>query len=183
MTAAGIREEYFRWMALLVFNPKYMHRGRSWNRLFRLLDEQPFRYIHERDANRAADGVCLRNRFGTEIGYFGPIDPERPCSVLEMMVALAKRCEESMLSNDEYGDRTGVWFFEMIENLGLADQDDARFDRGTCCDILDSWMDGKYLRNGEGSLFRTEDPRKDMRQLEIWYQMQGWLIEKKRGIL
>lgn len=179
-----IANRYFEWMNDLVCDGGYSRR-RSWRRLFRLLHETEFIYILEMDGNRADDGTDLRYRFAYESGYSkneleDAID-NRPCSILEMMVALAQRCEEHITDDPESGNRTGKWFFEMIESLGLLDMDDEHFDKIISADILDRFMQRKYRKDGRGSLFTIGRSDLDMRSAEIWYQMMWYLNETIYG--
>ena len=52
----------------------------------------------------------------------------RPCSVLEMMIALSMRCEEQIMDDPDIGNRTGQWFWDMIDNLGLGEHERLKFD-------------------------------------------------------
>lgn len=179
-----VQNEYFEWMIRLVCDGKYS-RGLSWRKLFRLLHETEFIYILEMDANRADDGSDLRYRFAWE-SHLETHEVEdylddRPCSVLEMMVALAQRCEEHITDDPDSGNRTGKWFFEMIESLGLRDMDDGNFDKVAAADILVRFMRREYLPSGQGGLFTISDPAYDMRTAEIWYQMMWYLNENIYG--
>lgn len=179
-----IQNAYFEWMIRLVCNGKYSRRL-SWRKLFRLLHETEFIYILEMDANRADDGTDLRYRFAYE-SHLDAKEVEaaldnRPCSCLEMMVALAQRCEEHITDDPESGNRTGKWFFEMIESLGLLDMDDERFDKVVAADILVRFMRREYLPSGGGGLFTIGSGQHDMRTAEIWYQMMWYLNENIYG--
>lgn len=175
-----IQDEYFEWIIRLVTEGKYAGR-KSWRKLFRLLHETEFIYILDMDANRADDGIDLRYRFAWERHLdarkvdtaFG----DRSCSVLEMMAALAMRCEEHITDDPESGNRTGKWFFEMVESLGLEDMDDEHFDKITAADILVRFMRREYRADGRGGLFTVDDGIHDMRDTEIWYQMMWYLNE------
>lgn len=181
---AEIQNAYFEWMLHLVCDGKYA-RGLSWRKLFRLLHETEFIYILEMDANRADDGIDLRYRFAFE----SHLDAKavetaldnRPCSVLEMMAALAQRCEEHITDDPGSGNRTGKWFFEMIESLGLLTMDDDHFDKVAAADILDRFMRRAYRSDGRGGLFTIGAERYDMRTAEIWYQMMWYLNENIYG--
>ena len=74
------------------------------------------------DGNRAEDGIDLRYRFGHEQHYSDAMVAsfldDRPCSVLEMMIALSIRCEEHIMDDPDVGNRTGQWFWSMIASLG-----------------------------------------------------------------
>lgn len=178
-----MNERYFAYMTHLVCGNRYGGRL-SWRKLFRLLHETEFIYMLDIDANRADDGTDLRYRFAYEFGLNGAdvkryVD-NRPCSMLEMMVALASRCEEQIMDNPDDGDRTGKWFFEMIESLGLMGMDDRRFHKEAACDILCRFMRREYDESGQGGLFTLRYPKFDMREIEIWYQMMAYLEENEK---
>jgi len=179
MTKERINQEYFAWMYDLVCEKQ---RRRSWRKLLLFLHEHEFVYILDMDANRANDGVDLRSRFFACKRNCDRLDMEafmadRPCSILEMMVALAVRCEEHIMFDPSIGDRTGVWFWSMIQNLGLSAMDDTMFDEAFTERILTKFLKREYEPDGEGGLFLVEHPRKDLRTVEIWYQMMGYLYE------
>lgn len=158
------------------------HSRRSrYRRLMSYLHEIPFVYILEMDGNRAEDGVDLRYRFGYECGYIDPMISAcldgRPCSVLEMMVALAFRCEEHIMDNAVYGDRTGEWFFKMIQSLGLESMDDASFDKNYISSVISRFLDRNYQEDGTGGLFAVKGFRGNMKDYDIWYQMCWYLDE------
>src|SRR5574344_1495256 len=100
--------DYFGWMCQLVCNEKHP-RGPSYRKLLSHLHMTPFVYAIEMDGNRAEDGVGLRYRFGYEQHYddrlISAYLDNRPCSVLEMMVALAVRCEDHIMGDSEMGNR------------------------------------------------------------------------------
>ena len=133
------------------------------------------------DGNRAEDGVELRYRFGSECGFdnsaVADCLDDKDCSVLEMMVALAIRCEEHIMDNPDIGDRTGKWFLDMIVNLGLEKMTDDRFDKRYVERILHRFLNREYGRNGDGGLFTVHHSRIDMRSVEIWYQAMWYLDE------
>ena len=131
------------------------------------------------DGNRAEDGIAMRSRFERDIditpGSFTSWYGNRPCSVLEMMVALAVRCEESIMGDDTYGNRTGYWFYSMIDNLGLSNMTDANYDMDRVTDILNRFLYRQYDEDGSGGLFRISNPNVDARSMEIWMQLNWYL--------
>lgn len=152
---------------------------RKYLKLIDYLLGREFEWFVDYDENRAADGLELRDEFECETGIaveeLDDILPS-PCSVLEMMVSLAERID-SEVYDPEKGRRTGLWFWEMIDNLGLDGMNYIMFDRKECRKIVDSLLNRTYERDGTGGLFPCSDPDIDMRKAEIWYQMNVWLEE------
>lgn len=174
-----IVNRYFYWLSNIVCGNRFGP-GVSFQKLLMQLHNTDFRFSVPKDDNRANDGLSLRYRFKLEFpshlqpdisAFFG----DKPCSVLEMMVALSIYCEEHIMDNPIYGDRTGQWFWQMIANLGLADQTDDRFDKKYVISVLDRFLDRKYDRDGTGGLFRVRNSTEDMRKLEIFHQLCRYL--------
>ena len=178
MTENELTDRYFDWMYQLVVDDRYSNK--SYRKLFARLHDTEFTYTIPMDGNRAEDGIDLRYRFGREQDYDDALIASCldicPCSVLEMMTALAIRCEEHFMDNPDVGDRTGQWFWEMLVSLGLGDMDDEHFDRYHVDCVLERFLDRAYERNGKGGLF-TVDNGQNMRTTEIWYQMNFHLID------
>ena len=178
MTKNELKTRYFDWMCRLVCNDKYSKKL-SYKKLLSYLDTIEFTYILPLDDNRAEDGIDLRYRFGYEFEYedrmIASYLDDRPCSLLEMMIALAMRCEETIMANPDYGDRMGQWFWNMIVNLGLGSMTDEKFDTKYIDDVIYIFLNREYKPNGEGGLFTVDNPTRDMRSVEIWYQMCWYL--------
>lgn len=165
---------YLHWMERMICREPYT-RGKTWHQLLRCLFSMEFVANHYMDANRGVDGIDLRYRFANTRGTFAvPIENE-PCTVLEMMVALSLRCEEHIMNNPEDGDRTGKWFFEMIASLGLDGMDDQHFNRETVKRTVSSFLSADYSPDGRGGLFYIPGCPKDLRTMEIWYQLMWYL--------
>lgn len=180
MTRFELDSAYFDWIYQLVNNDQYL-KHLSYRKLFETLYRTEFIYILHMDGNRAEDGIDIRYRFGYEYGVDDCVIAEgldtRPCSVLEMLVALSIRCEENIMEDEAIGDRTGQWFWGMIASLGLGSMSDNRFDAEYVDYILDRFMNRKYDPDGRGGLFTLENPRRDLRNVEIWYQAMWYLDE------
>ncbi len=179
MTKHELRNEYFQWMYQLVYHQKYS-RKLSYQKLLSHLYDTSFTYLIEMDGNRAEDGVDLRYRFGYERGHNGSaistyLD-NRACSVLEMMIALAARCEENIMINPEVGNRTGTWFWNMIATLGLETMTDSKFNSHYTDVVIQRFLNREYQSTGEGGLFAIKRCQYDLRNVEIWYQM-CWYLE------
>lgn len=178
MSRYELTEAYFQWMCQLVCNKRHA-KGLSYRKLLRHLYCRDFSYSLPMDGNRAEDGIDLRYRFGNDLSIDSRVIAscmdDRPCSILEMMVALAVRCEEHIMDDPDIGDRTGEWFWEMVSSLGLDSMTDSNFIPWKVDDILDRFLERKYKRNGEGGLFQIPYCNADLRTVEIWYQMCWYL--------
>ena len=174
-----IEREYFEWMYNLIIDNGYS-KSLSYKELMWFLYNTEFTYSHERDSNRAADGVDFRYKFAYENGYLrDEIDRvfgNRPCNILEMMLALSCRLEDIM-SDYDYGNRMGQWFWNMIVSLGLVHMSDKNFDLAYAKEVIFRFLNRQYKPNGEGGLFTLEHPKYDLRNEEIWYQAMWYLDE------
>lgn len=174
MTKDELDNEYFKWMYQQLVKPSYG----SYKILLCQLHGINFYNLIDMDADRAEDGINLRYRFGYENGYESAMITScldnRPCSVLEMMVALAIKIEEQIMDDPDIGNRTGLWFWKMIENLGLKNMHDAVIDTDYVEEIIFRFLDRNYQRDGSGGLFIVHG-HGDLRNVEIWYQMLWYL--------
>jgi hypothetical protein len=173
----GIYEQYFNWLCDVV-NVSTV----SYNKLLRLLHRTKFRWSNIRDKNRAEDGVDLRFRFRKSIDCLSRNEvlnwhDEEPCSVLEMMIALAIRAEEQIMDNPQVGNRTTQWFWGMVASLGLTGMSDDMFDLIEAKDIIERFLDREYSPDGKGGLFTIRDCEYDLRDVEIWTQL-CWYLDR-----
>lgn len=168
------RSEYFHWMSEIV------DKDMQFTKLLRALNETIFISKIPRDENRIADGIDLRRRFILDNGYYSHEELildclDGPCSVLELMLALAFRCEENIMLDPDYGDRTSHWFWGMVTTLGLGGMFNDRFDERVFSKSMVTFMNRTYSPNGEGGLFKINDAPDDMRNVEIWTQLLWYL--------
>lgn len=152
-----------------------------YSKLFEKLYDTTFDYSISRDENREQDGIDLRYKFG----YNNDIPNEvvassldrKPCSVLEMMVALAMS-EEDVSHSDIHDDNTADrWFWDMIESLELDDQTNNNYSESKVDRVLQRFLNRQYRFNGRGGLFTLMNPPRDLRTVEIWYQACWYLDE------
>lgn len=177
MSSHQVKHLYFEWLCKMVCRDEDEYQ--EYREMFRVLYDTVFEYSILRDANREADGLCLRDKF---VDMHPEIDirlMERafnsPCSVLEVVVALADRME-IIMSDPEIGDRTIKWFWIMLSNLGLEHMDNDHFDEDYILERLNVFMRRQYDFDGSnGGLFIIPNPRNDLRKTEIWYQMNWYL--------
>lgn len=171
-----IRNSYFDWLVKIVTENRYDN-DISYRKLLKHLYNTEFIYSIPRDSNRAEDGKDLRYRFSRTSSKWRDADLylDGPCSVLEMMVALAIRCEESIMTDTHYGDRTGQWFWVMITSLGLGAMRDDIYDEEYVENCLIRFLNHDYEPNGKGGLFTIRGIKEDLRKVEIWYQLCWYL--------
>ena len=177
MPRSVIEQEYFEWMFHLVCVGRFANKN-TFRKLLSFLHNIEFTYSIPKDSNRADDGIELRYRYA----YVNGLDVDDvlnnivgPCSVFEMILALAIRCEETIMDDPLLGDRTGQWFWKMITNLGLGSMSDARFDRDRVEYVIAKFLNRDYEADGRGGLFRIRNCKYDLRNVEIWTQMLYFL--------
>jgi hypothetical protein len=91
--------------------------------------------------------------------------------MLEFLIGLATRLNVADYEPD-MPDRVGPWFWALMDNLGIIEADE-------------SWIEDSFKRintrdysfDGHGGLFPLRRPCEDQRKIEIWYQMQAYLME------
>lgn len=174
----SIRNEYFEWLYNYVCKGR-VHNGVSYNKLFKLLHSIEFTFTIPNDINRARDGVDLRYRFSLykDNELIMKVLDNGPCSVLEMIIALAIRCEETIMDDPRYGNRTSQWFWNMLRNLDISDMSDDIFDEKYVLDKIDDFLFRRYEPNGKGGLFYIRNCAYDLRDEDIWTQL-CWYLDK-----
>lgn len=164
---------YFNWLCTRV---NYNEPGRNTD-ILRLLHSTEFIWIIPGDENRSEDGKDLREDFfrDTRLSDDPNWDP-LGCSVLEMMIAFAKRVEFQI----DIPVKDAFWL--MMRNLKLDE-----YYRVNAADIprieaaLYSLNWRTYSYDGTGGLWPIQYPKEDQRQVEIWYQFCEYVID--RGLL
>ena len=178
-----LKTEYFDWLCSLVNDSKPI-RGASYNRLMSYLYDTEFTFIHPMDENRCVDGVDLRYRFGYENGIENPVIASCldvfPCSILEMMVALAFYCEEHIMYDPDNGLQSGRWFWNMVVSLGLDNMTDSNYNLTYVNRVIRRFLDREYDSDGKGGLVYIPGCQYDLRTMDIWYQMMTYLSECQR---
>lgn len=153
----------------------------SYRMLLGVLDGVEFEDTRGIDSNRIHDAQELRADLIAEEDLDHTfVRPFTNVSMLEVMIAIAKRLGQ--ITGDE---DTAFWFWEMVSNLVLDGIDDTEFwsdPEGCEAEILDradDVIDIKYDRDGLGGLFLLREgvAPQDMRDTELWYQMQYYANE------
>lgn len=169
-----LKELYLDYLTSIV-----MFDRQDYSMLLATLMKIDFEPYYQEDIRRGADGLELRNHFASvsnvsnekfiqDIGYTS-------CSMLEMMVALSLRMEDIMA--DQVGNRTNIWFKRMLYSLGLYEMTDDNFNQEYIMNCINKFKNVDYEYNGKGGLFTLNQPTQDIRKLEIWNQMNLYIVE------
>jgi len=130
---------YFDWLTDLIdFDDKI----NLYEHLLEHLFETDFRWLESipLDKNRAVDGLDLRQTYAQYLKEEGPtflaLLSDKPCSMLEMLVAFSNRLT-GLVSLEKY-----EFFWMFIDNLGLGWATEYDFDVDLVNDILHDFMFG-----------------------------------------
>lgn len=171
-------EQYLRWLYGLVNPVTLKNPSKTYWSLMRLLYQKEFAWSIHNDENREEDGHELRYEFMSDC-HIRIVDEcwlGLPCSVVEMLISLARRLTY------EDGREMEAWFWEMVENLGLTEYNDltlhAADQKIEIEQTLDRLVGRSYSHNGEGGLFPLSYSEEDQRDVEIWYQACAYLAER-----
>ena len=177
MSWEDLDERYLDWLYGQVANVKTRSRTRTHQCLFRQLYETIFVSVVGHDENRIADGRDLRYEFlAADEGEQGNLDwMRRPCSMLEVLVVLAR------ILSFEMDDPVFAWFWHLLEVLDLERFNDRKYN-DAAQEVIQETIDRVIWRNyepsGEGGLFPLRNPERDQRKVELWYQLNAYLLEQ-----
>ena len=157
----------------LDFLCKMVGRYREYFLLLEHLHRIEFYSLIPYDENRAYDGEELWELY---IRCSEPPVPRRPCTVLEMLIGLSKRLEYCLLDTPWERD-LGGWFWILIDNLDLLGFHNEGYNEHVVDFRVINFLDRRYSRNGDGGLFPLSKFKGDVRDIEIWKQMNIWLSE------
>lgn len=174
---APLDELYLTWLYSQVGSVKLKNPARThWSLLKQLLDTK-FVWLVPNDDNRCEEGIDLRYEFINEREIRNPdqawLDLE--CSMLELLLVLARHL--SFEADGEVSD----WFWHLIETLDLMQYNDFKYpDRG-CKEVIDRTVNRVIFRHydadGRGGLFPLRHPTRDQRKVELWFQLNAYLLE------
>lgn len=176
-----VERSYFEWLYEKIAGRE------SYRKLCQHLHRKVFYWTIPNDDNRQEEGYDLRHQFmenyENEFAITIPADHpflNEPVSVFEVLIALSDRMDYQ-LYNPNLPPRNTLWFQEMISNLGISDLVDNRWSDVAAGDVdrvVETLLDRTYDENGNGSLFPLDNPRDDLTQVELWYQLMAYLMEK-----
>jgi hypothetical protein len=174
--SALLDEGYLDWLYGQVSSLKSRARTRTYWSLAKQLYDTEFVWLISNDDNRVEDGRDLRVEFAQTRGI--DIDPEcrdLPCNMLELLIVLARAL------SFEVDGSTDVWFWHLIRELELDRFNDKEYDdnaRDLIHETLERVIWRRYSPNGHGGLFPLRNAHEDQREVELWYQLNAYLLEQ-----
>lgn len=176
MSSASLDERYLDWLKSQVVDVKPRSRTRTFNSLLQQLYETIFVALVPYDENRIADAKALKYEFladaEDEQGDYQWT--HAPSSMLEVLLVLSRQLSFEM------DDDVRPWFWHLIEMLDLEQFNDREYDEHAK-EVIDEalarviWR--RYEPSGRGGLFPLRSPERDQRKVELWYQLNAYLLE------
>lgn len=177
-----IQDEYYLWLISLV-NIGLNDNELPYLILSKKLHSINYTWFVPNDDNRAFDGDELKEKFADHynIEFYEEMALKRPCTMLEMLIALSYRYLDNVEDLDDNVILSDV-FLELLYNLGLHIFTDYDYrengNHKKVDEIVYTMLNRTYTENGEGGLFPLKYTNVDQRNVEIWYQMNAYLREK-----
>jgi hypothetical protein len=159
--------EYYEWLVSQIDIPN----DKTYKDLFELMHNYGFVWIVPNDDNRVQDGLDLRTEFLD--GTRKHIEREE-VSMLEILVSLSRRVAFTA------GGEAPEWAWRLLKNLKLTKCYDPLSNPAKVMDILEAVVWRTYRRDGYGGFFPLRDPHDDQTKVEIWYQLNAYVIERQR---
>lgn len=183
MNNIRIESIYYPWLLKRVADERLTDR---YSKLFKVLYETRVNLerMNPYDTERCRDGQTLRYLFERAMAsYLTGISgreyiefEDNPCNMLELLVGIASRMEDTIMGSDIQGDRTGQWFWSMMTNLGIGYMSNDKFNVNEYNRCMRMFMTYKYDNEGKGCLFRSSKyTMSQMAEKDIWYQMQAYI--------
>ena len=161
---------YYGWLVEQIETPA----DRTYWGLFERMHNFEFVWFVPNDDNRIQDGLDLRQEF---LNGSRPKIKLEGVTMLEIVVALSRRA--AFIG----GGREGWWAWQLIKNLKLNKMSDPLTEQQAqrIDDILYAVVWRTYERNGKGGFFPLKDALEDQTKVEIWYQLNTYVIEKDKN--
>lgn len=175
--SAYLDQLYFDWLCNQVYSVKTSSPSRSYRNLFHILYTTEFVWLVPNDDNRIEDGKDLRREFledeNIRVDGWDHEWINLGCSMLELLLGLSRRL------SFETDESENFWLFELLENIDLKQYNDRTpISLDDIIEILDRVIFRTYLPNGHGGLFPLKHPQCDQRDLELWYQLSAYILER-----
>ena len=187
-----ISKIYLDWLRNTVYD-KNGTKAKTHHKLLNQMHNTVFEVSNQKDYSRLEDGIELRFRFVWErfTNYsdyftnnyiFVKNIPETSCSILEMMIALSFRADETFAKINNEDLTVPFIFWNMVKNLCLIGETDDLYDADNVAYVLERFNKRMYDSNGRGGLFAFPvGSSEDMRNVEIWYQLCWYINQMKNN--
>jgi hypothetical protein len=177
MHAVALDEGYLNWLTNQVSRSRSRAKVRNHRKLFQQLQDTIFVAVVPFDDNRIADARDLRYEYlaETEDEAGDPDWTRSPASMLEVLIVLSRALAFEM------DDPVTPWFWHLIETLELERFNDREYDnhaQEAIAETLDRVIWRRYAADGSGGLFPLRRPERDQRKVELWYQLNAYLLEQ-----
>jgi hypothetical protein len=168
-------ELYLGWLYSQVANTRVRQSRKTYWNLVRALFRTEFVWSVPNDDARISDAIELRTEFiiDAEIPEVDPIWMEEGCSYMELLIALSRRMAFQADNSPSY------WFWQIIDNLGLTECNDMYPNDlpQLVEEVTDQVTFRTYSYDGVGGLFPLKHATMDQTRVEIWFQMQAYIME------
>jgi len=160
--------KYYDWLVSQIHIPV----EQTFNGLFERMHNTEFVWFIPNDDNRIGDAFDLRREFLNGRNHTLKLEG---ATLLEILVSLSRRAEFV-----DGGDDASKWAWKLLKNLKLT----KKFDPLTPDDIdeidniLFTLIWRTYRPNGQGGFFPLKHPDEDQTKVEIWYQLNKYIIER-----
>ena len=158
----------------------------GYSKLCEKLQNTEFLPILDMDENRCSDCRDLRHDYADaydeEAGDILDGLLSENGTMMELFLVMAEKMEYE-LAGSQYEAGTGKWFKELLQNCGLLDawngrfEDDEKDTDEQVSSILDTVIFRKMGWDGEDGMYPLQWPREDQRELELIIQMNRYIEE------
>lgn len=164
--------DYYQWLlSRISADPISTDPYSNYQTLLEELYSIPYTWTHELDRNREIAGLQLREEFAYNSGFDQSGMEQTPCSVLEMLIALAEYMAEI------YGYTLSKWFWEMISNMKLDHFTDGNCNVNQVDGMVNRWLQGNYTRSGDGTPFPLRRFDVDTRRIQLFDMLSAYVNE------
>lgn len=168
-------ELYFVWLYSQVANPDKKNPSLTYWRTLKTMHCTEFVWTVPNDDNRLEDGKDLRYEFVDQSGLMD-VDPgwiRLGCSMLELLIGLSRRL------SFEAGGESRDWFWDMMRNLDFDSFTDKHpAPEGHVEGVLERIIWRTYDADGRRGIFPLNNPTQDQRHVELWYQLNAYVLER-----
>lgn len=161
---------YFEYLCSSITDQSFV---KDFRRVLRRLYDTEFVWTIPLDADRAWYGMLIREVWLESSGFDTNSEwAKMGCSVLEMLLGLEGISFETFAEEIPDG-----FFWEMLYNLGVLEYPDQQYVEHEIDDILSRFVWRNYDEYGRGGIFPRILAVDDQRELDLWHQCNGYILE------